>query len=108
MTIYSVFDPEFKPYGKVVPGCDTAELCRTLEAVTPLPANRCRLGVLVDRCVGNHRESLRLGFAEPPPFDKGGFLVRRVVAPYKQRFPVGRDLCVPAETSRFAPFSMSF
>lgn len=40
MTIYSVFDPEFKPYGKVVPGCDTAELCRTLEAVTPLPANR--------------------------------------------------------------------
>lgn len=59
MTIYSVFDPEFKPYGKVVPGCDTAELCRTLEAVTPLPANRRRLGVLVDRCVGNHRESLR-------------------------------------------------
>lgn len=37
MTIYSVFDPEFKPYGKVVPGYDTAELCRTLEAVTPLP-----------------------------------------------------------------------
>ena len=43
MTIYSVFDPEFKPYGKVVPGCDTAELCRTLEAVTPLPVNRRRL-----------------------------------------------------------------
>ena len=37
MTIYSVFDREFKPYGKVVPGYDTAELCRTLEAVTPLP-----------------------------------------------------------------------
>lgn len=44
MTIYSVFDSEFKPYGKVVPGCDTAELCRTLEAVTPLPVNRRRLG----------------------------------------------------------------
>lgn len=37
MKIYSIHDPEFAPYGKVLPGYDTAQLLSTLEAVTPLP-----------------------------------------------------------------------
>ena len=37
MKIESVFDPSFAPYGKVVPGYDTAELVATLEKETPLP-----------------------------------------------------------------------
>lgn len=37
MKIYSVNDPEFKEYGKVVTGYDVAELVKTLDAVTPLP-----------------------------------------------------------------------
>ena len=37
MQIYSVTDPAFAPYGKVLAGYDTAELLRTLEAATPLP-----------------------------------------------------------------------
>jgi hypothetical protein len=37
MKIYSVFDPEFRAYGKVVPGYDVSQLLRTLDAVTPLP-----------------------------------------------------------------------
>ena len=36
MKIYSVNDPEFKPYGKVLEGYDTAELCAAMEAI-PLP-----------------------------------------------------------------------
>ena len=36
MTIYSVYDPEFKPYGKVLEGYDTAELLQAMEAI-PLP-----------------------------------------------------------------------
>ena len=36
MHIYSVFDPEFKPYGKVLTGYDTAEL-RSAMAAIPLP-----------------------------------------------------------------------
>ena len=36
MKIYSVFDPEFKPYGKILEGYDTAELCAAMEAI-PLP-----------------------------------------------------------------------
>ena len=36
MKIYSVTDPEFKPYGKVLEGYDTAELCAAMEAI-PLP-----------------------------------------------------------------------
>ena len=36
MKIYSVYDPEFKPYGKVLEGYDTAELCAAMEAI-PLP-----------------------------------------------------------------------
>ena len=36
MKIYSVFDPEFKPYGKVLEGYDTAELVAAMEAI-PLP-----------------------------------------------------------------------
>ena len=36
MKIYSVLDPEFKPYGKVLEGYDTAELCAAMEAI-PLP-----------------------------------------------------------------------
>ena len=30
MKIYSVNDPEFKPYGKVLGGYDTAELCAAM------------------------------------------------------------------------------
>ena len=36
MKIHSVTDPEFKPYGKVLEGYDTAELCAAMEAI-PLP-----------------------------------------------------------------------
>ena len=36
MKIYSVTDPEFKPYGKILPGYDTAELCAAMEAI-PMP-----------------------------------------------------------------------
>ena len=36
MHIYSVRDPEFKPYGKVLEGYDTAELLSAMEAI-PLP-----------------------------------------------------------------------
>ena len=36
MKIYSVSDPEFKPYGKVLEGYDTAELVAAMEAI-PLP-----------------------------------------------------------------------
>ena len=36
MKIYSVFDPEFVPYGKVLTGYDTVELCSAMEAI-PLP-----------------------------------------------------------------------
>ena len=37
MKIYSVFDPEFVPYGKVLDGYDTSELCKAMEAIA-LPA----------------------------------------------------------------------
>lgn len=37
MKIYSIYDAEFAPYGKVMEGYDTAELLRTLEQVTPVP-----------------------------------------------------------------------
>ncbi len=33
MQIYSVYDPEFKPYGKVLEGYDTKELCGAMEAI---------------------------------------------------------------------------
>ena len=36
MKIYSVSDPEFKPYGQVMTGYDTAELTATMNAI-PLP-----------------------------------------------------------------------
>ena len=36
MKVYSVFDPEFKPYGKVLEGYDTAELLKAMEQI-PLP-----------------------------------------------------------------------
>ena len=36
MHIYSVFDPEFKPYGKVLAGYDTTALLKTMAAI-PLP-----------------------------------------------------------------------
>lgn len=36
MKIMSVFDPEFKPYGKVIEGLDTTELMETLKK-TPIP-----------------------------------------------------------------------
>ena len=38
MKIYSVFDPEFKAYGKVMTGYDTAELIAAMNAI-PLPEN---------------------------------------------------------------------
>ena len=34
MTIYSVLDPEFKPYGKVLEGYDTEELMKAMEAIS--------------------------------------------------------------------------
>ena len=37
MKIYSVFDPEFKPYGHVIQGYDTKTLTGVLDACTPLP-----------------------------------------------------------------------
>ncbi len=37
MKIYSVHDPEFAPYCKVLTGYDTKELLKILDAVTPLP-----------------------------------------------------------------------
>ncbi|MGI5977418.1 MAG: DUF4867 family protein [Candidatus Limivicinus sp.] len=37
MQIYSVYDEEFRPYGKVLKGCDTGALLDTLEKKTPLP-----------------------------------------------------------------------
>ena len=37
MKIYSVNDPEFKPYGKVLKGYDTEELIAAMEEI-PLPA----------------------------------------------------------------------
>lgn len=37
MKIYSVFDPEFRPYGRILDGYDTAELAAALEQETPLP-----------------------------------------------------------------------
>ncbi len=36
MKIYSVTDPAFKPYGKILEGYDTAELCAAMEQI-PLP-----------------------------------------------------------------------
>ena len=36
MNIYSVFDPEFKPYGKVLDGYDVSELQDAMMAI-PLP-----------------------------------------------------------------------
>ena len=36
MRIYSVHDPEFKPYGKVLEGYDLSPLLRAMEAI-PLP-----------------------------------------------------------------------
>ena len=37
MTIYSIFDPAFAPYGKVLEGYDTKALLETLKTVTPIP-----------------------------------------------------------------------
>ena len=37
MHIYSVYDAEFRPYGRVLSGYDTAELVQALEDKTPLP-----------------------------------------------------------------------
>lgn len=37
MKIYSVFDSEFLPYGKVLEGYDTKSLTDALESLTPLP-----------------------------------------------------------------------
>lgn len=37
MKVYSVFDPEFIPYGKVVTGFDNESIMKALEENTPLP-----------------------------------------------------------------------
>ena len=37
MKIYSIQDPEFAPYGKVLEGYDTEPLVAALEQATPLP-----------------------------------------------------------------------
>ena len=37
MKIYSVYDPEFRPYGKVLEGYDTAPIVEALANHTPLP-----------------------------------------------------------------------
>ncbi len=37
MKIYSVTDPEFRPYGEIPEGYDTAELLSAMERI-PLPA----------------------------------------------------------------------
>lgn len=37
MHIYSVYDAEFRPYGRVLEGYDTADLVKALEDKTPLP-----------------------------------------------------------------------
>ena len=37
MKVYSVFDPEFAPYGKVITGMDNASIINALNASTPLP-----------------------------------------------------------------------
>ena len=44
MKVYSVFDPEFKPYGQVVEGCDVSELLAVMEKY-PLPES----GTLYER-----------------------------------------------------------
>ena len=64
MKIFSVFDPEFAPYGKVLDGYDTAELAAAMNTI-PLPAEgvayepgiasleACRIyGCLKDRAYG--------------------------------------------------------
>ncbi len=40
MKIYTVTDPEFAPYGRVIPDLDTKELLATLDAVSPSPENK--------------------------------------------------------------------
>ena len=37
MKIYSVLDPEFKEYGRVVDGYDYTELLKVLDETTPQP-----------------------------------------------------------------------
>ena len=37
MKIYSVYDPEFRPYGQVLEGYDTAPIVEALANHTPLP-----------------------------------------------------------------------
>lgn len=39
MKIYSVLDPEFKPYGKVLEGLDTAELVAAMKGIA-MPGKR--------------------------------------------------------------------
>ena len=37
MKIFSVYDKEFVPYGRVIEGYDLAQLLETLDAISPLP-----------------------------------------------------------------------
>ena len=45
MKIYSVSDPAFKPYGKVLTGFDTAALIAAMKTV-PMPVSYTHLGSL--------------------------------------------------------------
>lgn len=40
--IYNVTDPEFKPYGQVLPGYDTSCLVKAMETI-PMPGGRHNL-----------------------------------------------------------------
>ena len=37
MKVYSVFDPEFAPYGKIITGIDNESIMKALNESTPLP-----------------------------------------------------------------------
>ena len=37
MKIYNVTDPEFRPYGRVIEGCETGEILKVLREQTPIP-----------------------------------------------------------------------
>lgn len=56
MKIYSVFDPEFKPYGQVVTGMDetVAELLSVLKDAPPRPRRGLRTRVCPFAGVARH------------------------------------------------------
>lgn len=52
MYIYSVFDPEFKPYGKVLEGYDTKELCAEMDKIVlPSAGTKYEAGIAsLEKC----------------------------------------------------------